>query len=256
MIIAVAAVTALAACALTMTPQTAAVQPINARFRACARSAYEAPEAYPIRAKWPFDPAIATPEQLSDPAYATAPEVAAIGTLYSRIMTCRAEQAAGLAGVAAALVPAYSASDAVAKERVAELEAGTTTWGSFNTLRKKRILALEDQAAAILSGSESASATPANDIRVVDLAPGTGGAFTFSVRTNTVMTENSDGTAERIRRDWLAEALTLGGVCSTGYVVDSRRFVQPQGGLFANGGDIVYAGRCLPAGVNPAVVRP
>ena len=85
----------------------------------------------------------------------------------------------------------------------------------------------------------------ANDVRVVNLTPGTGGNFTFSVQTNTVMTENNDGAAERIRRDWLADALTLGGICRAGYVVDSRRFVQPDGGLFANGGDIVYSGRCL-----------
>ena len=85
----------------------------------------------------------------------------------------------------------------------------------------------------------------ANDVRVVNLTPGAGGNFTFSARTNSVMTENDDGAAERIRRDWLADALTLGGICRAGYVVDSRRFVQPDGGLFANGGDIVYAGRCL-----------
>ena len=95
-----------------------------------------------------------------------------------------------------------------------------------------------------------------NDVRLVDLAPGTAGTFTFSARTNTVMTENADGAAERIRRDWLAEALTLDGVCSAGYVVDSRRLVQPQDAPFANGGDIVYPGRCLSAGVSPAVVRP
>ena len=85
----------------------------------------------------------------------------------------------------------------------------------------------------------------ANDVRVVNLAAGTGGTFSFSARTNTVITENDDGAAERIRRDWLAEALTAAGMCRAGYVVDSRQFVQPDGGLFANGGDIVYAGRCL-----------
>jgi hypothetical protein len=85
----------------------------------------------------------------------------------------------------------------------------------------------------------------ANDVRVVNLAPGTGGYFTFSAATDTVMTENDDGVAERIRREWLAEALTAAGMCRVGYVVDSRRLLQPQGGLFANGGDIVYAGRCL-----------
>ena len=85
----------------------------------------------------------------------------------------------------------------------------------------------------------------ANDVRVVNLTPGAGGNFTFSARTNSVMTENDDGAAERIRRDWLADALTAGGVCRLGYVVDSRRLVQSGSGLFANGGDIVFAGRCL-----------
>ena len=85
----------------------------------------------------------------------------------------------------------------------------------------------------------------ANDVRVVNLTPGAGGNFTFAARTNSVMTENDDGAAERIRRDWLADALTAGGVCRLGYVVDSRRLVQSGSGLFANGGDIVYAGRCL-----------
>jgi len=85
----------------------------------------------------------------------------------------------------------------------------------------------------------------ANDVRIVDLALGTDRAFTFSARTNTVMTENDDGAAERIRRDWLIEALIGAGVCRAGYVIDGRRFIQPDGGLFANGGDIVYAGRCL-----------
>ena len=85
----------------------------------------------------------------------------------------------------------------------------------------------------------------ANDVRAVNLVPGTGGRFTFSAGTSTVMTENDDGAAERIRRDWLADALTAGGVCRLGYVVDSRRLVQSGSGLFANGGDIVFAGRCL-----------
>jgi hypothetical protein len=78
-----------------------------------------------------------------------------------------------------------------------------------------------------------------------NLTPRAGGSFIFNIRTNTVMTENDDGNAERIRRVWLADALTSSGTCRSGYVVDSRRFVQPEDGLFANGGDIVYAGRCL-----------
>jgi hypothetical protein len=34
-------------------------------------------------------------------------------------------------------------------------------------------------------------------------------------------------------------------MCAEGYVVETRRFVQPSDGPFANGGDIVYDGRCL-----------
>jgi hypothetical protein len=79
----------------------------------------------------------------------------------------------------------------------------------------------------------------------VKLTPQAGGNFTFSARTNTVLTENDDGNAERIRRVWLADALTAAGTCRSGYVVDTRRFVQSEDGLFANGGDIVYAGHCL-----------
>jgi hypothetical protein len=85
----------------------------------------------------------------------------------------------------------------------------------------------------------------ANHESAVNLSPRAGGGFIFAVRTNTVMTENDDGNAERIRRVWLADALTSSGTCRSGYVVDTRRFVQPEDSLFANGGDIVYAGRCL-----------
>jgi hypothetical protein len=80
--------------------------------------------------------------------------------------------------------------------------------------------------------------------RVDSLTPGDAGGFTYSAATNTVMTANEDGEAERIRREWLAESLTAAGLCSNGYQVESRRFVQVEG-VFANGGDIVYAGRCL-----------
>jgi hypothetical protein len=85
----------------------------------------------------------------------------------------------------------------------------------------------------------------AGNVRVASLTPRPGGAFLFSARTDTVMTENADGTAEQIRRSWLADALLVSGTCRVGYVVDNRRFVQPQGGIFGNGGNIVYAGHCL-----------
>jgi hypothetical protein len=82
-------------------------------------------------------------------------------------------------------------------------------------------------------------------VRVESFSADTPATFTYSVATNTVMTENDDGAAEKIRRDWLAEVLTANTMCNTGYVVETRRFVQSSDGPFANGGDIVYTGRCL-----------
>jgi hypothetical protein len=78
------------------------------------------------------------------------------------------------------------------------------------------------------------------------------GAFLYSAHTNTVMTPNDDGAAERIRRDWIADALATHGMCPAGYVIDTRHYVPDAVGAFANGGDILYAGRCLA----PAVAVP
>ena len=81
--------------------------------------------------------------------------------------------------------------------------------------------------------------------RVDGLIVGADGGFTYSAHTNMVMTENDDGAAERIRREWLTQALKAHAVCEAGYLIDDRRLVQQPIGPFANGGDIVYIGRCL-----------
>lgn len=85
-------------------------------------------------------------------------------------------------------------------------------------------------------------------------------SFLYSAQTSTLMTENDDGEAERIRRSWLVSALKAHAMCATGFVVDTRRFVPgpptPSGPQFSNGGDIVYAGRCIAAGTPPATVAP
>jgi len=70
-------------------------------------------------------------------------------------------------------------------------------------------------------------------------------SFLYSARTNTVMTENDDGTAERLRRDWLADALREHAMCPDGYVVDTRGYVPDANGPFGNGGEILYTGRCV-----------
>jgi hypothetical protein len=85
-------------------------------------------------------------------------------------------------------------------------------------------------------------------------------SFLYSARTSTMMTENDDGEAERIRQGWLVAALKAHAMCTDGYIVDTRRFVPEAGTAngpqFGNGGDIVYAGRCIVPGVPPAPVAP
>ncbi len=101
--------------------------------------------------------------------------------------------------------------------------------------------------------------------RVQNFSPGPNGSFTYSARTNTVMTANEDGAAEQIRRDWLAQTLEAQGICRGGYVVYQRRLVilpqqtaldatmgAPNSAVapapptfFGNGGEVVYSGSCL-----------
>jgi len=84
--------------------------------------------------------------------------------------------------------------------------------------------------------------------RVEGFAANGPSSFLYSARTNTVMTENDDGVAERLRRDWIADALKENAMCPDGYVVDTRRFVPDTNGPFGNGGQILYTGRCLQEG--------
>lgn len=110
-----------------------------------------------------------------------------------------------------------------------------------NRTRPTRALAV----ACVVAGVSLAGCSQGNGVRVTNFAAGGAGTFTFAAQTNTVMTANDDGAAERIRRDWLAEALTGRALCNTGYVVEDRRFLPVQDGVFGNGGDIVYTGHCL-----------
>jgi hypothetical protein len=85
-------------------------------------------------------------------------------------------------------------------------------------------------------------------------------SFLYSARTSTLMTENDDGEAERIRQGWLVAALQTHAMCADGYVVDTRR-LEPgpptqAGPQFSNGGDIVYAGRCTGPGAPLPSVAP
>jgi hypothetical protein len=97
--------------------------------------------------------------------------------------------------------------------------------------------------------------------RVQSFSAGPDGSFTYRAQTNTVMTENDDGGAEDIRRDWLAETLMAHGMCNAGYVIYDRYLDIPArrpalittpgpanpvaATYFGNGGDVVYNGHCL-----------
>ena len=70
-------------------------------------------------------------------------------------------------------------------------------------------------------------------------------SFLYSADTNAVMAANDDGTSERLRRDWIADALRVHSMCPDGYVVDKRHLVPDADGPYGNGGDILYSGRCL-----------
>jgi hypothetical protein len=82
-------------------------------------------------------------------------------------------------------------------------------------------------------------------VRVENLVAASPDTFVFTARTNTVMTPNDDGEAERIRRDWLAEELEARGMCNAGYVVETRLLVEPPAPPGTNAHDVLYTGRCL-----------
>jgi hypothetical protein len=82
-------------------------------------------------------------------------------------------------------------------------------------------------------------------VRIEGFAANGPAAFTYTAHTNTFMTPNDDGAAERLRRGWIADALQTHGMCANGYVVDTRRLVPDPDEALSNSGDIVYSGRCL-----------
>jgi hypothetical protein len=84
-----------------------------------------------------------------------------------------------------------------------------------------------------------------DQLRVVSFAADPAGTFVFTAQTNTVMTENDDGEAEQIRRDWLADELNARAMCDAGYFIEIRRLVEPPDAPSRNAHDVVYTGRCL-----------
>jgi hypothetical protein len=82
-------------------------------------------------------------------------------------------------------------------------------------------------------------------VRVDSFVSDPSGTFVYTAQTNTVMTPNDDGEAERIRFDWLAEQLSDHGMCGAGYVIEIRRLVDAPDTPPSNAHEVVYTGRCL-----------
>src|SRR5215469_11152509 len=82
-------------------------------------------------------------------------------------------------------------------------------------------------------------------VRIDSFVPDPSGTFVYTAQTNTVMTPNDDGEAERIRFDWLAQQLSGYGMCGAGYVIEIRRLVDAPDTAPSNAHDVVYTGRCL-----------
>jgi hypothetical protein len=126
-----------------------------------------------------------------------------------------------------------------------------------------RVLPMRALVASLLALPMIALSGCNDPVRVQSLVQGPRGTFSYSVRTNTVMTPNEDGAAEEIRRTWLAETLGAAGMCNGGYVIYRRDLVIPPQRpalgpappnplsnpnpdlAFGNSGDVVYTGSCL-----------
>jgi hypothetical protein len=64
------------------------------------------------------------------------------------------------------------------------------------------------------------------------------------------MTTNDDG-IERLRRDWIADAVRAHAMRTDGHVIDTRRFVPTRSGCLAMAATSSHAGRC-PSNVPPS----
>ena len=62
-----------------------AIQPILAESMTCSTAVYQSPEAAPLRVHLPYNPKDATPAQLSDRAFATESEIAALQGAHQRL---------------------------------------------------------------------------------------------------------------------------------------------------------------------------
>jgi len=109
----------------------------------CLVDLYYSPAAAPLRPHLPMDPKSATLSQLSNPAYATAPEIAAIQALHPRYIACRHPIVTilynAMPSVGQFLQRAYSAAD----DDLILLIQRRISWGESITRWRNRTLTTE-----------------------------------------------------------------------------------------------------------------
>jgi hypothetical protein len=120
-----------------------AIQPILAESITCSTAVYQSPKAAPLRVHLPYNPKDATPAQLSDRAFATENEIAALQGAHQRLGECRQASLSKLSGVLPAAVPPLAAAIAATEGDQAQLFARKMTWGEYTTRGRDRAVQLE-----------------------------------------------------------------------------------------------------------------
>lgn len=109
--------------------------------KACALSVYDSPEVAPVRAKTPNDANDVTLAQLSDPAYATTVEIAAVEAANARIKPCQQAFLERLRQLAPSYVPIFVKSIRDGDDEALLLVQRKITWGEYNRRRRDLVVA-------------------------------------------------------------------------------------------------------------------
>ncbi|MBB5462848.1 hypothetical protein [Paraburkholderia sp. Cpub6] len=102
-----------------------------AQRKACAAEAYNSPQAAPIRARLPMDPADATLAQLNSTDHASPDEIKSLYAVHDMIQPCRKATADELMTVTPTVVPILLDSYQESDTAVLSLINQQTTWGQY-----------------------------------------------------------------------------------------------------------------------------
>ena len=107
----------------------------------CIATAYNSPEAAPLRAHEAFNPNDTTLAQLVDRSLATDREIASLSAVHPRLRACQIDFLARLDRVAPSLSPAFAGDYRDADDDLVRLMQRKMAWGEFNKRRRDRAVA-------------------------------------------------------------------------------------------------------------------